>query len=78
MLWTISFLFAAPSKGMAGKINDEQMFEMEKKLKKIENIVNAMTEEERANPDLLATMVSKSIWSSLIAAVDAMSIFGVQ
>ena len=38
---------------MAGKINDEQLFEAEKRMKRCELIIGQMTEEERTNPDLL-------------------------
>ena len=34
------------------------MFRAEKELKRAEIIVNAMTEEERKNPDLITIMVS--------------------
>ncbi len=40
--------------GMAGKISDEQLFEAEKRLKRCENIIGAMTDDERENPDLIA------------------------
>jgi hypothetical protein len=39
--------------GVAGKITDEMIFETEKKLQKHENIIMAMTDEERSNPDLI-------------------------
>ena len=46
--------------GMAGKISDEQMFETERRVKKCEDIVQAMTTEERTNPELITTMVSSA------------------
>jgi signal recognition particle GTPase len=42
---------------MSGKFDEQQMFEMEKKIKKHETIINAMTEEEKKNPDLLCRLV---------------------
>jgi len=39
--------------GMAGKISDEQLFEAEKRIKKCETIISAMSAEERTQPDLL-------------------------
>ena len=45
--------------GMAGKVTDEQFFELEKKMKKYEIIINAMSEEERSNPDLLCKQGGK-------------------
>ena len=44
---------------MAGKISDEQFFELEKKMKRYESIIGAMTEEERSNPDLLCKQGGK-------------------
>jgi signal recognition particle subunit SRP54 len=38
---------------MAGKISDDQIFEAEKKMKKYETIIGAMSEEERSDPDLI-------------------------
>ena len=43
--------------GMAGKVSDEQMFEVEKRMKRFEIIIGAMSEEERSDPDLVARMV---------------------
>ena len=40
--------------GMANKINDDMLFEAEKRMKRSESIIKAMTAEERSNPDLLA------------------------
>mmetsp|Transcript_27658 Transcript_27658/g.26468 ORF Transcript_27658/g.26468 Transcript_27658/m.26468 type:complete len:539 (+) Transcript_27658:39-1655(+) len=45
--------------GMAGKVTDEQMFELEKKLKKFEAIIACMSPEERSIPDLLARQGGK-------------------
>ena len=45
--------------GMAGKISDEQLFEAEKRLKRCETIIGAMTPEERSNPDLIAKQGGK-------------------
>eukprot|EP01035_Chromulina_nebulosa_P017016 gene17016-22522_t len=45
--------------GMAGKITDEQIFEAEKRMKRCETIIGAMTEEERTNPDLIARQGGK-------------------
>lgn len=45
--------------GMAGKISDEQLFEAEKRLKRCENIIGAMTTEERENPDLITKQGGK-------------------
>jgi signal recognition particle subunit SRP54 len=45
--------------GMAGKITEEQLFEAEKRMKVQEKIVNAMSEEERANPDLIVQFGGK-------------------
>ena len=43
---------------MAGKVSDEDMFRLEKRIKKAEAIIACMTEEERTVPDLLARQVS--------------------
>lgn len=45
--------------GASGKINEEQLFEAEKRMKRCEELVNAMTAEERANPDLISMMGGK-------------------
>ena len=45
--------------GMAGKISDEQFFELEKKMKRYEQIIGCMSEEERSNPDLLCKQGGK-------------------
>lgn len=45
--------------GMAGKISDDQLFEAEKRMKRCEVIINAMTEEERADPELLVKQGGK-------------------
>ena len=45
--------------GMAGKIKDDQLFEAEKKMKRCETIIGAMTAEERENPDLIAKQGGK-------------------
>ena len=42
---------------MAGKVSDEDMFKLEKRMKKSEAIIACMTEEERTTPDLLARQV---------------------
>ena len=44
---------------MAGKINDEQLFEAEKRMKRCELIIGQMTDEERTNPDLLVRQGGK-------------------
>jgi signal recognition particle GTPase len=44
---------------MAGKVSDEQMFELEKRMKKYEDIIGAMSEEERSNPDMLCKQGGK-------------------
>ena len=44
---------------MAGKITDEQFFELEKKMKRYETIIGAMTEEERSSPDLICKQGGK-------------------
>lgn len=43
--------------GLAGKVGEDQLFEAEKRQRLSESIVAAMTEEERANPDLVVRMV---------------------
>jgi signal recognition particle subunit SRP54 len=45
--------------GMAGKITDEQLFEAEKRMKRCETIIAAMTEEERSDPELLVKQGGK-------------------
>ena len=45
--------------GVAGKINDEQLFEAEKRMKRCEVIIGAMTEEERTNPDMVVRQGGK-------------------
>ena len=45
--------------GMAGKISDEQFFELERKMKRYEGIIGCMTEEERSNPDLICKQGGK-------------------
>ena len=45
--------------GMSGKISDEQLFEAEKRLKRCETIIGAMTEEEKADPELLCKQGGK-------------------
>ena len=45
--------------GMSGKISDEQLFEAEKRLKRCETIIGAMTQEERDNPELLCKQGGK-------------------
>ena len=42
---------------MAGKVSDEDMFRLEKRMKKSEAIIASMSEEERTTPDLLARQV---------------------
>jgi Signal peptide binding domain len=42
---------------MSGKVNDEDMFRLEKRIKKAEAIIACMTEEERTVPDLIARQV---------------------
>ena len=43
---------------MAGKISDEALYEAEKRIKRCEVIIAAMTEEERSNPDLICLQVN--------------------
>lgn len=43
--------------GMAGKITEEQLFEAEKRVKKAESIISAMSEEEKSDPDIIARQV---------------------
>ena len=43
--------------GMSGKINDEQLFEAEKRMKRCEQIIAAMTEDEKNLPELLVRQV---------------------
>lgn len=45
--------------GMAGKISDEALFEAEKRIKRCEVIIGAMTAEERTNPDMITVQVIK-------------------
>lgn len=45
--------------GMAGKISEEQLFEAEKRLKRSEAIIAAMTEEERLDPDIITRQGGK-------------------
>jgi len=45
--------------GMAGKITDEQLFEAEKRMKRCETIIGAMTDEERSDPELLVKQGGK-------------------
>eukprot|EP01031_Cornospumella_fuschlensis_P034531 gene34532-41811_t len=42
--------------GVAGKIDDKQLFEVEKRVKRAERIIGAMTEEEKLYPELLITL----------------------
>jgi len=44
---------------MAGKVSEEQFFELEKKMKRYEVIIGAMSEEERSNPDLICKQGGK-------------------
>ena len=44
---------------MAGKVSDEQFFELEKKMKRYETIIGAMSEEERCTPDILCRQGGK-------------------
>ena len=44
---------------MAGKISDEQLFEAEKRLKRSETIIAAMSDDERNFPDLLVQQGGK-------------------
>lgn len=60
---TYCFLFF--DSGMAGKLSDEQFFELEKKMKRYETIIGQMTEEERSNPDLLCKQGGNDICSYL-------------
>ena len=49
--------------GMAGKVSDEDMFRLEKRIKKAEAIIACMTEEERTVPDLLARQVRTNTYT---------------
>jgi hypothetical protein len=49
---------------MSGKVTDEDMFRLEKRIKKAEAIIACMTEEERTVPDLIARQVLTDIISS--------------
>ena len=51
---------------MAGKISQDQLFEAEKKLHVSERIVQAMTSEERSNPELIVAMVHLSCYLCFI------------
>jgi signal recognition particle GTPase len=42
---------------MAGKISEDALFEAEKRVKRAELIIGAMTEEERSNPELITLQV---------------------
>ena len=44
---------------MAGKISDEALFEAEKRMKKYEIIIGAMSEEERRIPEMIARQVMR-------------------
>ena len=44
---------------MASKIKDEDIYNLEQKFKKYEQIIDAMTPEERSTPDLVAAMGGK-------------------
>ena len=48
--------------GMAGKVSDEDMFRLEKRMKKSEAIIASMSEEERTTPDLLARQVRTELF----------------
>lgn len=52
-----------------GKVNDEQLFEAESRMKKSESILKAMTPEERTNTDLLTLRGGKK--ENVLAAVKA-------
>jgi hypothetical protein len=56
LLYLHSSSLLSPS-GMSGKVNDEDMFRLEKRIKKAEAIIACMTEEERTVPDLIARQV---------------------
>lgn len=45
--------------GMAGKVSDEQMFEVEQRIKRSETIIGGMTTEEKETPDLLCQQGGK-------------------
>jgi hypothetical protein len=44
--------------GLAGKVSDEQLYALESKIRRYEQIIGAMSIEERTNPELIATLVS--------------------
>lgn len=63
---------------MAGKVSEESLFEAERRMKICEKIVSVMTEEERANPDLIIAMVSKSQSSICTARLNMLHNVGSQ
>ena len=46
--------------GVGNMVTDEKLYEAEKRMKRCESIIAAMSEEERSNPDLIAAQVLKS------------------
>lgn len=50
-----------------GAITEKQMATAEKQFKKFESMIQSMTKEERANPDLLATSPSRR-YAGLVCA----------
>lgn len=60
---------------MAGKLDDEQVFALEKRLKKSESIVNTMTDEERADPELICKMVNCRTYLHVLDAADLILVY---
>jgi hypothetical protein len=56
---------------MSGKVNDEDMFRLEKRIKKAEAIIACMTEEERTVPDLIARQVLTKTLKESISTFDS-------
>ena len=47
---------------MPGKINEKKVLKTQKRLERAEIVINAMTEEERANPKLITRMVGEIVF----------------
>ena len=43
--------------GVGGMVSDEKLYEAEKRMKRYEAIIAAMSEEERSNPELISAQV---------------------
>jgi signal recognition particle subunit SRP54 len=48
--------------GMSSMINDDMLFRAEREIKSFENIVLAMTPEERSNPEILVPSVCSYVY----------------